>query len=192
MNTLFNQEMKDAARGIVAVLRGNSEAENYFDLGLRGLAGSMVAFLVAAVFNAFLPGVMGGGAEVGGEAATAPTASMALLLVGVVFVFQTVFGALALNQFGKFDGLVPYLVVSNWATFFFTGLFSALRFINLSAVLFLLIMVVLLILSEINILRLIVKLKGIQIAMFIVAQFVGALTGLMLITSVFPNTILIG
>ncbi|MCF6303596.1 MAG: hypothetical protein L3J13_10460 [Devosiaceae bacterium] len=191
MNTLFFHELKDAGRGIIAVLKGEKDASIYFDLSLRGFVGSMVVFLVAATFNAYLPGIMEETGQASAQDRPSPTASMAILLVAVIFTFQTAFGAMALKQFNKFDGLIPYLVVSNWATFFFTAVFAILKLLNLSALPLLLIMAIVLILSEINILRLIIGLKPVQIAMFIIAQFVGALTGLMLLTGVFPDVVLV-
>ena len=145
--------------------------------------------LIAATFNAFLPGFLAEGANSAADESTRPTAAMALLLVSIIFIFQTGFGAIALTQFQKISGLVPYLVVSNWATFFFTGLFAVLRGFGLSGVPFLFIMATMLIVSEINILRLVIGLKFTQIALFIVAQFVGALGGLMVYFVINPGQI---
>ncbi|HHB83303.1 MAG TPA: hypothetical protein ENK61_07535 [Devosia sp.] len=191
MNTLFNQELKNAGRGIIAILRGKPDAKSYFDLSMHGFLGSMVAFLVAATVNAYLPGILEGATQASAQERPPPSPSLALLLVGVIFVFQTAFGAMALKQFDRFDGLIPYLVVSNWATFFFTAIFIIFRLINLSAFPILLLTAIALIITEINNLRLIIGLRAMQIAMFIIAQFVGALTGLMLLSSIFPHMTLI-
>ncbi len=189
MNSLLTHELKNAFSGILAVLLGKKNAGDYFDLGLRGLAGSLVVFLIAAAFNAYLPGIIATGTELSADAPPPPTAAMALFLVTIVYIFQSAFGAIALNQFKKLDGLVPYLVVSNWATFFFTGLFAALRLVGLNGFPFLLLMATMLIVSEINILRLVIGLKFAQIAMFIIAQFIGALGGLMIFWIINPSQI---
>ncbi|VAW20491.1 hypothetical protein MNBD_ALPHA11-482, partial [hydrothermal vent metagenome] len=55
MNTLFNQELRSAGRGIIAILTGKKDAKVHFDLSMYGFLGSMVAFLIAATVNAYLP-----------------------------------------------------------------------------------------------------------------------------------------
>lgn len=189
MNSTLLQELAEAARGTLALLMGRRDAAKYFDLGMRGLAGSFVAFLVAAVFNAYLPGFVGQDAEVAQEATTALAPSLALFMVGVLFVLQTAFGAMALRQFDRLDGLVPYLVADNWATFFVTGLSAILMFLNVSAEVAILMVGGVVIVSEINIARLIVTLKPMQIAMFLIAQLVGVLSGLMLLSGLFPDAL---
>ena len=187
MNSTIVQEMSLAGRGLIAVLFGKSDASDYFDLTLRGLATSMIAFLLAATFNAFFPGVLTEGANAAGEAQVPPSAASAMVLVSLLFVLQTAFGAMALQQFGKISGLVPYLVVSNWANFFFTAFFTLLRMFDISAEVFLVLMATILIVSEVNILRLITKLKFMQIAMFLVAQLVGTLSALMVFEVINPG-----
>jgi len=110
-----------------------------------------------------------------------------LIMVALLYIFQTGFGALVLNQFGRLDGLVPYLVADNWATFFITGLSGLLVLVGLSGDAAILIVGLLVIVLEINIARLIVTLKPIQIAIFIVAQLVGAFVGLMVLGAIFPS-----
>ncbi len=184
MNKSNMQEFIDAGRGTVAVLLGRRNAGDFFDLGLRGLAGSFIAFLVASTFNAFLPAILGGPGG-GNPAALSP--SLAILMVVILFITQTSFGALALRQFGRLDGLVPYLVADNWATFFITALSVVLLFLNVDAQLSILIIGGVVLVSEINIARLIVTLKPMQVAMFLIAQLVGILIGMMIVGSFMPN-----
>ena len=188
MNKSSIQELIDAGRGTLALLVGRRDAGEYFDLGLRGLAGSLIAFLVAATFNAFLPVMMGAPAEVQNPAMLTPTS--AILMVITLFVVQTAFGALALRQFGRLDGLVPYLVADNWATFYITALSILLMLLNVSPEISMLMVGVVVLVSEINIARLIVTLKPMQIAMFLIAQLVGILVGLMIVGAFLPDSVL--
>lgn len=185
MNKTNIEETIDAGRGFIAILLGRRNASQYFDLGMRGLAGSFIAFLVAATFNAFLPAIMGGAAGVENPAALSPT--MAIIMVIILLVMQTAFGALALRQFDRLDGLVPYLVADNWTTFFITILSVSLLLLNVSAQISVMIIGGAVLVSEINIARLIVTLKPIQIVMFLIAQLVGILIGLMILGSMLPG-----
>ncbi len=182
------QETIDAGRGTLAILLGRRNAGDFFDLGMRGLAGSFIAFLVAATLNAFLPAIIGGGEAV--ENSVALTPSMAIMMVLVLFAVQTSFGALALRHFDRLDGLVPYLVADNWATFFITGLSIGLLFLDMGAQVSVLIIGGAVLISEINIARLIVTLKPMQIAIFLIAQLVGILVGLMILGSFLPREVL--
>ena len=189
MSKTFVEEMIEAGKGSFLLLIGRRNAGEYFDLGLRGLAGSFIALLLATTFTAYLPGIMGQNIGATGEVITAPAASQALFMSLILFGMQTGFGALALRQFGRIDGLMPYLVADNWATFFAAILFASLLAFNVNSDLVILSMGAIVLVSEINISRLIVTLKPIQIAMFIVAQLVGALIGLMILGSLFPGEI---
>jgi len=185
MNKSNIQEIVDAGRGTVALLIGRGNAGEYFDLSLRGLVGSFIAFLVAATFNAFLPGIMGAQESIENGAMLTPTS--AILMVITLFAIQTAFGALALRQFGRLDGLVPYLVADNWASFYITVLSVVLMFFNASAEMSILMVGAIALISKINIARLIVTLKPIQIAMFLIAQLVGILVGLIIVGSLLPE-----
>lgn len=170
----FLEEAIASGRGLVALLRGRRDAPQYFDLGPRGLAGSFLAYLIALTLNAYLPGVLGWNTQ---SAATGVAVSL------VLFATQTAFAALALQQFGRFDGLVPYLVADNWSTFYVTIFWIVLALFGLDQafppavyVLMLLVFVI-----EINIARLIVTLSFWQIAGFLVAQIVGVVVGVAIV-----------
>ncbi|VAW16686.1 hypothetical protein MNBD_ALPHA12-305 [hydrothermal vent metagenome] len=179
MDKTLIDEMIAAARGTIALLAGKRSAAKYYDLSLKGLMGSLIAFVVAVTFNAFAPHFSGSSA--------APQPWQALIMVALLYVFQTGFGALVLNQFGRLDGLVPYLVADNWATFFITAISGIMVFAGLNADGAILVVGLLVIILEINIARLIVTLKPIQIAIFIIAQLVGAFVGLMVLGAIFPS-----
>ena len=171
--------MTSAARGVAALVVGDRRAADHFDLSDRGLIGSFIAFLVVTGFNAVLPSLLG---------ATGPTASVfrAVSTVAVLFVFQVAFAGLALHQLKRLDGLIPYIVADNWATFFITIVTGFLAVIGMSGDVMLIFLVIVVLVIEINIARLIVTLPGLQIAIFLIAQLVGVSIGLLAINVVMP------
>lgn len=165
----FLEEAALAARGLLALLTGRRDAPRYFDLGPRGLAGSFLAYLAALLINAYLPPLMGWSTE---------SAWSSVLISLLLFLTQTGLGALALQQFGRLDGLMPYLVADNWSTFFVTMVSLVLAMFGLSGDVSLVILGLLILVIEINIARLIVTLSPLQIAAFLIAQVVGVVIGL--------------
>jgi hypothetical protein len=178
--TTLLEEMSAAARGVVAVLMGNRQAPSFFDFSQRGLIGSFVAFLAASLINALTPLVFGLELPPG-------TVTRGLILVGVLFVAQIGFSALVLRQLGRLDGLVPYLVADNWATFFITLLSTLLTVVGIGDEIAIIGLGILVIVVEVNIARLIVTLPGLQIAMFLIAQLVGVSAALLLIGFFVPG-----
>ncbi len=176
--TLF-EEMISAGRGLVALLTGRRDAGSYFDLTLRGLAGSFAVFLFATTLNAYLPALMGMMPEGTGAAQT-------LIVAGVLYAVQIGCGVLVLRQIGRLDGLVPYLVADNWATFFVTAVTIVLSLVGFSPELALILVGVVVLILEINIARLIVTLTPLQIAMFLIAQMVGVVVGLLVMGMMMP------
>ncbi|HHS82432.1 MAG TPA: hypothetical protein ENJ68_02830 [Devosia sp.] len=183
MDTRFSDEMKLAARGTLAVLTGKADAARYFDFSHRGLAGSFIAFLIAITLNAYLPDMLGGDPRTGSGG---PSPSLAVFMALFLFVLQTVFGAFALKQFDRMDGFIPYLVADNWATFFITILSLGLILLDVSPQVFVFGVGGAVLVSEINISRLIVTLKPMQVVMFLLAQFIGILTGVILVGTLLP------
>ena len=176
--TIF-EELRAAGRGLLALLIGDRKAPTYFDFSLRGLAGSFIAFLAITGVNAALPIVMG---------IESPVASVgrSVLMVAILFALQIGFSAIVLRQLKRLDGLVPYLVADNWATFYITLGSTLLALVGFSGDLTLIAIGILVIVVEINIARLIVTLSPLQIAMFLIAQLVGVSIGLLLIGIMFP------
>jgi hypothetical protein len=84
------------------------------------------------------------------------------------------------------DGLVPYLVADNWATFFLTLISGALAAAGIEGDAVLIVLAIIVIVIEVNIARLIVTLTPLQIAMFLIAQLVGVSIGLAIIGFTFP------
>lgn len=173
--------MTAAARGVLAIIRGNRRAPEYFDLSQRGLVGSFIALLLVTGLNAVLPTLLG---------VRGPAGSVfrSVAMIAILFAFQVGFSAIVLRQIRRLDGLVPYLVADNWATFYITIATSLLAIVGVGGDFALIAIGILVIVVEINIARLIVTLTPLQIAMFLIAQLVGVSIGLILIGVVFPVT----
>lgn len=174
-------EMRAAASGMIALLMGRRDASTYFDLTLHGLAGSFIAFLVATGLNAYLPSLMG--TQEPGSLAAWQGFFMALLF----YASQIGFSAIVLAQARRLDGLVPYLVADNWASFFITLASVALSLSNMPMEVTMLFLAIPIIIIEVNIARLIVTLSFLQIMMFLIAQFIGVMATLLVIGSFLPD-----
>lgn len=178
---MFNsliEELLSAGLGTFRLLIGRRDSSTYFDLSLRGLAGSFIAFLVAATFNAYLPGLLG--------TPDAPTATQAILFVLVLYGVQAGAAYGVLRIYGRGDGFVPYLVCDNWATFFMSIVSALMVVIGITGDMAILILGVAVIAIEINIARLIVTLRPLQIVGFLVAQLIGVFIGLVVIGAFIP------
>ena len=177
--TTLLEELSAAGRGVVALVVGDRRASDYFDFSRRGLYGSFIALLVAQLLAAYGPLLLGAQPEPG-------AITRALVVVAILFAAQVGFSAIVLRQIGRLDGLGPYLVADNWATFFLTLFSAILGQIGFSGELALVGIGILVIVIEINIARIIVTLSALQIAMFLIAQLVGVSVGLILIGLLFP------
>jgi hypothetical protein len=176
--TTIIDELAAAARGTVALIFGDRRAADHFDFSQRGLAGSFIAWLAATLFSALLPMMLG--------IKTEGSLTQALLMAGLLYVLQIGFSYLVLRQLKRLDGLVPYLVADNWASFFLALLSAVAAVLGLSAELAIYVFAIVVIVIEINISRLIVTLSPMQIAMFLVAQMVGVGIGLIIIGALVP------
>lgn len=180
MTQPFLTEAKNAGWGVLRLILGRRDAPDYFNLSLVGLAGSLIAFLLAVALNAYVPTIVGG-------SELAQPASQRVVMSLIVFSGQILMAAIALRQYGRLDGLVPYLVCDSWTTFFTTVFSLLLVLANIDGSLSILVLMILAIVIAINIARLIVTLSPLQIAGFIVAQLVGVLISTMLISAIFPD-----
>jgi hypothetical protein len=107
-------------------------------------------------------------------------------MIAILFGFQIGFSAIVLRQLKRLDGLVPYLVADNWATFYITIASTVLTLFGFSGDIALIAIGILVLVIEINIARLIVTLSPLQIAMFLIAQLVGVSLGLIIVGVMFP------
>ena len=174
----FLEELMSAGRGVMGLLIGEKRAGSYFDFSQRGLAGSFIAFLAVTGLNAGLPVVLGM-KDAGGIARS-------VIMVAILFAFQLAFSAIVLRQLKRLDGLIPYLVADNWATFFLTLISGGLAAAGVNGDPVLIVLAIVVIIIEVNIARLIVTLSPLQIAMFLIAQLVGVSIGLAIIGFTFP------
>ena len=168
----FIEEAVQAARGIGAIIIGRRDAHRFFDLSFAGLAGSMAAFFIALLINGYLPFLVGGSEAIG-------PAWQNIFLALLLFALQIGFAALVLRQFGRLDGMVPYIVTDNWATLFMTMVSVALALLNIQSDILVLPLGILILVIEINIGRIILTLSGWQIAAFLAAQFAAVMFGLL-------------
>lgn len=179
MRPSFIEELMAAGRGVFGLLIGDKGAPGYFDFSLRGLAGSFIAFLLVTALNAYLPLFLGV-ERLPGEI------TRSIVMVGLLFGLQLLFSVIVLRQLKRMDGLLPYLVADNWATFFLTLISAALAAAGITGDLVLIVLGIVVIIVEINIARLVVTLSPLQIAMFLVAQLVGVSIGLAFIGLILP------
>jgi len=172
----FIQEAIAAARGVAGLVVGNREAERQFDLTPHGLVGSLIALLLVTGVSAFIPVLMGHPGMV-----LRGFASYALLLA-----LQVACSAIVLWQLRRGDGFVPYLTADNWASVYVTIVSTVLNLVGVSDEILSLPIAVLVIVIAVNIGRLIVKLSPLQVAMFVIAQMVGAVVGTFALSLLVP------
>jgi len=171
----FLAEAAAAARGVVAVTIGNREAGRYFNLTPHGLVGSFIALLLIAGIGAALPLAFGLHGRV----------LLGVVVSTVSLVLQVGCGAIALMQAKRLDGLLPYVVVDNWASFYVTAISIILSLIGAPDDIIGFPIGVLIVVVAVNIGRVIIKLEPLQTAMFVIAQVVGYLVGGIAITTLF-------
>lgn len=159
-------EFVAAMRGCVALVMGRREAPSYFDFSQKGLVGSLIAVLVTLGITAYWPLVAGVPLPPG-------SATQSVLLNGMLFVAQAGTGFLALRQMGRQDGFIPYLVASNWVTLFVALISPFTYLLGPAGILVVLLIVVIAITTFINVGRLIVTLKPMQIGLLFLSQAVG-------------------
>ncbi|WP_375450113.1 hypothetical protein [uncultured Devosia sp.] len=175
----FFDELRDAARGFIALLLGNRQAATHFDFSQRGLAGSFIAFLLASALGAW-------GGHLFGLQSPPGAATQGLIVGAVLFLVQMGVSYLVLRQMGRLDGFVPFLVADNWVTLFTS--IAALLLLGLGGPNDIIIIAIgiVVIVVEVNIARLIVTLAPLQIAMFIGAQLVATVIGMVLLGGSLP------
>lgn len=156
-----------AARGIAGLVVGNRESEWHFNLTTHGLVGSLIALLLVTGVSAYLPVLMGHpGAVLRG-----------LVGYALLLALQVACSAIVLMQLKRLDAFVSYFTADNWASVYVTIASTVLNLVGVSDAFLSLPIAVLVIVIAVNIGRLIVKLSPLQVAMFVIAQMVGAVVG---------------
>jgi hypothetical protein len=172
----FLDEAVAAGRGVAGLVTGDREVARHFDLTLRGLLGSLIALLLVTAVSAYLPMLMG---RTGGVL-------RGILGYSLLLGLQVGFSAIVLAQLRRLDGFVPYFTADNWASVYVTIVSTALGLMGVSDEFLSVPIAVLVIVIAVNIGRLIVGLSPLQVAMFVVAQMVGAVTGSFILSVLFP------
>ncbi|WP_332688994.1 hypothetical protein [Devosia sp.] len=180
--TTFLDELVAAARGCVALVVGNRQAPTFFDFRQAGLVGSFIALVIGLAVQAFGPPLLGTPAPAG-------VASTVVILGAVVAGIQFGVAYVVLRQFGRGDGFVPFVVVQNWATMFQGILAVAMIAIfgeplamepggemarlTTGSIPFVALGIAAFVIS-INIARLILTLRPLHVALFVIAQLATA------------------
>ncbi len=176
----FLEELMAAGRGVAGLLIGDKRAGSYFDFSRRGLYGSFIALLIARGLISIVPTLLGASAKAD------PSIARSIAVDVILFGMEVAFSAIVLRQLKRMDGLVPYLVADNWTTFFLTIVAAAIAAAGIGGDLVTIVLGIIVIVLQVNIARIVVTLAPLQIAMFLVAQVVGAVLGLMIVNVIFP------
>jgi hypothetical protein len=179
MRPTLIEELMAAGRGTLGLLIGDRTAPGYFSFTTRGLAGSFIVVLLITVVSAYLPLMLGVEVRPG-------SITRGILIAAILLALQIAFSAIVLRQLNRLDGLLPYLVADNWVRFFLTLISAALAAAGVVGTGVVIVLGLVIIVTEVNIARLVVTLSPLQIGMLIIAQFVGVAIGLALIGLVFP------
>jgi hypothetical protein len=174
----FTDAMRSALVGVGAIITGKRDATTHFDVSRPGLLDSFIALLISTGISAALPMLLGTPGAKG-------TAFELVVSVALLFAAQVGASAMVLNLLGKRDRLIPYVIADNWSSFFVTLGTLALTIMGAPDGILLFPAVILVIAIEINVARVIVGLKPMQVAMFIASHFVAALLGLLILRAIF-------
>lgn len=119
----YIEEVSEAAKGCVAILRGDRDAPEYFDLTLHGLVGSLIALVVAMAVQAQIP------VDSSDEGAVLSPLGQIMLVSAVVLVWAAVL-YFFLRFTGRLDRFVPFLVVYNWGNVFAAAIWLVLALVG--------------------------------------------------------------
>lgn len=159
-------EFVSAMRGCVALVMGRRDAPSYFDFSQKGLVGSLIAVVLAIAVAGYWPLLTGVQLPPG-------SATQSILMNCMLFVAQAGTAFLALRQMGRQDGFIPYMVASNWVTLL-VALISPFTFLlGPAGIIVVLLVAVVALTTFINVGRLIVTLKPLQIGLLFLSQAVG-------------------
>jgi len=160
---LFDEIVR-AGQGTLALVRGQRNAPSFFDYSYAGLAGSFAFLVITLGLSAFL------NASVSQQTPFTLSAWQWFSMLVSIISIQLASAAFVLAQMRRSDGLLPYIVTSNWTTFFLSMIALIIGFLPLgfSVTMFVLLAGTLII--WVNTLRLVVTLSPGQIAIFILVQ----------------------
>jgi len=169
----FINEARNAARGVFALVMGDRKAAGYFVLTQAGLVASFIAVLVTTALVLIITAALGAGGLFSG-------------LVQNIIVYVGLIGASALylRQIGRSDALLPFMVALNWSNAILALIMLVVLMLGVGALL--LVAMIAGIVISVNIARLIMTLKPLQIVLLIIAQVVGLFFALIVLALVFP------
>lgn len=169
----FLNEARAAARGVLALLTGDRAAPGYFLFNQIGLVSSFIAVLVVTTVDLLAM-----------SAITSGGLFAALVQNAVVYAAVLGASALYLRQIGRSDAFVPFIVALNWSNALLSLAVLAAMLLGLSFLV--VVAAVAAIVISVNIARLIMTLKPLQIGLLIAAQVVGVFAAVILLTVLFP------
>ena len=174
-NTTIVEETQAAARGLLALVMGDRAAPRYFTFTQAGLVTSFIAVLVVTAIELVATAALGAG-------------HMFSSLIQSAVVYAAVLGtsALYLRQISRWDALVPFIVTLNWANAILSLVMLVTVLLGLSFLGFLFLIVGVVV--SINIARVVMTLKPLQIVVLIIAQVVGLIAAVLLLVMLFPPT----
>jgi hypothetical protein len=175
LNKSFVEEAREATRGVLALIVGDRGASRYFSFTQLGLVSSFIAVLAVTIVELVVLAALGAGGIFSAAVQTA-------------LIYGAVIGAswLYLRQIGRPDAMIPFVVTINWANAVLTVVMLATTLLGLSFLQ--LILLVAGVVLSINIARLVMTLRAMQIVLLIVVQAVGLVAALLLIVVLFPPT----
>lgn len=172
-NTTIVEESQAAARGLLALITGDRGASRFFNFTQAGLVTSFIAVLAVTGLELVATAALGQG-------------HIFTSLIQTAIIYAAVLGtsAIYLRQIARWDALVPFVVTINWANAILSLVMQAalLLGLNFFGILFLVVGVVV----SINIARLVMTLRPMQIVLLIIAQAVGLIAAVLLLVLIFP------
>lgn len=171
----FLNEARAAARGVLALLTGDHAAPGYFLFSQVGLVSSFIAVLAVTTIEVLLSAsLMSGGLFVSLVQNAIPYAA----LLGSAWLY--------LRQIGRMDAFLPFVVALNWANAVLSVALIVAALLGLGFLIFVIAAAILV--ALVNIARLIMTLKPMQIVVLMIVQIVGVFVAVIVLTLLFPPT----
>jgi hypothetical protein len=173
--TILNEALA-AARGTLALLIGDRNATRFFDFSDRGVVTSFIG-LLAMIGLELLVGLTVGPVKAGELTETA-------VQTGLVYAGIISGPWVLLRILGRLDAFKPYVVALNWANVVFTIALLAVLLLGLGPLFYIGLIAGFIV--SINIGRIVMTLKPLQIVMMLVAQVIAVAIALVILGTIFP------
>ncbi|WP_417310382.1 hypothetical protein [Devosia sp.] len=164
-----------AARGVFALAMFDRQAARYFNFSRSGLVSSFIAVLAVAAFELVVSALLG-------------QSNMFESLVQTVIVYAALIAStwLFARQIDRMDAMVPFIVTINWSNAALSLAMMVTVLVGLGLIAPVLMGAAVIV--TINIARLIMTLKALQIVLLILAQVVGLVAAVLVLGMMFPLT----